>query len=76
MGDPDFEHETSAMCWDHFSEFGVNPIKPTLMGRHLIGAGIKPGPHFKRMLDRAFEAQIENEELGVDDLLKIATEQA
>ena len=64
IGDPDMDHKTSQMCWDHFSEFGDDPIKPILMGRHLIKAGIKPGPHFKKALDAAFEAQID----GIDDL--------
>tara|TARA_R110002020_G_scaffold50716_5_gene143091 strand:+ start:1252 stop:2667 length:1416 start_codon:yes stop_codon:yes gene_type:complete len=72
IGDPDFEHETSQMCWDHFSEFGDEPIKPVLMGRHLIQAGVKPGPHFSSMLNAAFEAQIDNEALDIDDLLKVA----
>ena len=72
IGDPDLEHETSEKCWDHFSEFGADPEAPILMGRHLIEAGVKPGHHFKAMLDAAFEAQIENEHMSVDDLLKVA----
>lgn len=72
IGDPDFEHETSEKCWDHFSEFGDEPVKPILLGRHLVKAGVKPGPQFKGMLDAAFEAQIEDEHLSVDDLLKVA----
>jgi hypothetical protein len=72
IGDPDFEHETSEKCWDHFSEFGADPEAPVLMGRHLIEAGVKPGHHFKAMLDAAFEAQIENEHMSVDDLLQVA----
>ena len=72
ISDPDFEHETSKMCWDHFSEFGANPIAPILMGRHLIQEGVKPGPHFTPMLQAAFDAQIDDESLNVDALLKIA----
>ena len=72
IGEPDFEHETSQMCWDHFSEFGEEPIKPVLMGRHLIKAGLKPGEDFGRVLKVAFEAQIEDESLSLDALLKIA----
>ncbi len=74
IGDPDIEHETSKMCWDHFSEFGDKPIAPILMGRHLISAGLRPGPDFGKALRVAFEAQINDETLGVDDLLRIATE--
>lgn len=33
--------------------------KPLLLGRHLIEAGFKPGPEFKKILDRAFEAQLD-----------------
>lgn len=72
IGDPDFEHQTSQLCFDHFSGLGADPVAPILMGRHLIGAGVKPGRHFKAMLDRAFEAQIEDDTLGVDELLAIA----
>lgn len=72
IGDPDLEHQTSQLCFDHFSDLGAEPVKPLLMGRHLIQAGIKPGRQFKAMLDRAFEAQIDNPTLTVDDLLKIA----
>ena len=72
IGDPDFEHQTSQLCFDHFSDLGAEPVAPILMGRHLIGAGVKPGRHFKAMLDRAFEAQIEDDTLGVEELLAIA----
>ncbi len=33
--------------------------KPILMGRHLMELGYKPGPAFKDMLARAFEAQLD-----------------
>ena len=35
--------------------------KPILLGRHLIELGIKPGAHFGKILDRAYEAQLEGE---------------
>lgn len=35
--------------------------KPILLGRHLVELGIKPGPHFGKILDRAYEAQLEGE---------------
>tara|TARA_B100001094_G_scaffold149278_1_gene144485 strand:+ start:3246 stop:4658 length:1413 start_codon:yes stop_codon:yes gene_type:complete len=72
IGDPDLEHKTSQLCFDHFSDLGANPVKPILMGRHLIEAGIKPGRQFKAMLDRAFEAQIDNPDFAAEDLLKVA----
>ena len=33
--------------------------KPILMGRHLLSRGLKAGPQFKRLLEIAFEAQLE-----------------
>lgn len=33
--------------------------RPVLLGRHLLAAGLKPGPDFKRLLDSAFEAQLD-----------------
>jgi tRNA nucleotidyltransferase (CCA-adding enzyme) len=36
-----------------------NEVQPIVMGRHLIDRGLKPGPHFKELLSRAFEAQLD-----------------
>jgi tRNA nucleotidyltransferase (CCA-adding enzyme) len=33
--------------------------RPILLGRHLIKLGLKPGPDMKRILDAAFEAQLD-----------------
>jgi len=33
--------------------------RPLVLGRHLIGLGHAPGPEFKRILDAAFEAQLD-----------------
>jgi tRNA nucleotidyltransferase (CCA-adding enzyme) len=33
--------------------------RPLLLGRHLIAAGLRPGPAFKSLLDAAFEAQLD-----------------
>ena len=33
--------------------------KPIVMGRHLIGLGMKPGPEFGRLLKAAYEAQLD-----------------
>ena len=35
--------------------------KPIMMGRHLIGLGLTPGPHFGAILKTCYEAQIEGE---------------
>lgn len=36
-----------------------NAPKPILLGRHLIELDIKPGPHFSKILDHAYEAQLD-----------------
>lgn len=33
--------------------------KPLVMGRHLIALGLTPGPHFRKLLDACFEAQLD-----------------
>jgi len=33
--------------------------KPLIMGRHLIELGLKPGPHFNKILKSCYEAQLE-----------------
>jgi tRNA nucleotidyltransferase (CCA-adding enzyme) len=33
--------------------------KPILLGRHLLALGLPPGPAFKKLLDAAFEAQLD-----------------
>ena len=55
-----------------------NAPKPIFLGRHLIELGLKPGPHFRNILDRAYEAQLDgtfdNKEDGRDYLKKLVTE--
>lgn len=55
-----------------------NAPKPILQGRHLIELDIKPGPHFGKILDRAYEAQLDgafdNEDDGRDYLRKLVRE--
>jgi tRNA nucleotidyltransferase (CCA-adding enzyme) len=33
--------------------------KPIVLGRHLVGFGLAPGPRFKAIIDTAFEAQLD-----------------
>lgn len=40
-------------------EFEKLAPRPLLLGRHLLTLGLKPGPEFKRVLDAAFEAQLD-----------------
>jgi tRNA nucleotidyltransferase (CCA-adding enzyme) len=35
------------------------PPTPLVMGRHLIGMGLEPGPTFKPLLDACYEAQLD-----------------
>lgn len=55
-----------------------NAPKPILLGRHLVDLGIQPGPHFGKILDRAYEAQLDgaftDEPTGRDYLKKLVTE--
>lgn len=47
--------------------------RPLVLGRHLVALGIKPGPDFKRVLDAAFEAQLDGafaDEAGGNQWLK------
>ena len=36
-----------------------NAPAPILKGRHLIDLGLEPGPHFGKLLDRCYEAQLD-----------------
>lgn len=40
-------------------EFEQSGPRPIVKGRHLLASGHKPGPMFKRVLDQAFEAQLD-----------------
>lgn len=55
-----------------------NAPKPILLGRHLLELGIKPGPHFGKYLDHAYEAQLDgaftDEASGRDYLKKLVRE--
>lgn len=44
---------------------------PILMGRHLIELGMSPGKHFKEILDRAYEMQLDGDIYDVDSALVI-----
>ena len=37
----------------------IDPPKPIVLGRHLIARGMKPGTHFKEILDELFERQLD-----------------
>lgn len=50
-----------ARAWEirHICDEVENEIKPLIMGRHLIGLGMTPGPKFTPILDKAFQAQLD-----------------
>ncbi len=41
---------------------------PVLMGRHLIDAGLDPGPHFSKLLNKAYEIQTDE---GIHDIAEL-----
>lgn len=53
--------------------------EPIILGRHIIALGLQPGPHFKKILDSCFEAQLEgifsDEAAGVEYLKGIIDNQ-
>ncbi len=49
-----------------FEEEGVKP-DPLLMGRDLIGAGLRPGPVFGEILNLAYDAQLEGDLNSADE---------
>ena len=49
---------------ERMSSLGLHPeegITPLLQGRDLIELGMEPGPNFRRILNKAFEMQLEGE---------------
>ena len=46
---------------------------PILMGRHLIELGMSPGKHFKEILDRAYEMQLDGEFNSLDEAVLLIT---
>ncbi len=47
-----------------------NAPKPILLGRHLMDLGIKPGPHFGKILDRCYEAQLDGQFTDADSAME------
>ncbi len=50
--------------------------KALLLGRHLIEHGRKPGPEFKAILDKAYEAQLDGEFADVEGAIQWARSQS
>lgn len=69
----DKEHEPSKIAMEYFSKFGATKIQPVLMGRHLVKIGMKPGPQFKKILDAAYQLQIEEDMVNPAAILEKLT---
>jgi poly(A) polymerase len=54
---------------------GVNPT-PYLSGDDLIALGLNPGPHFRRLLDEVYDAQLEGRVTSRDQALEWVRRQA
>ncbi len=69
-GTPPTPHDEAPCDWllEKAREMAVQreAPKPLVMGRHLIGMGMKPGGHFTPILRRIFEAQLEGEFSDLD----------
>lgn len=57
--DVDFPEGDWLLNKTHALAIQDNAPKPILLGRHLVALDIKPGPHFAKILDRAYEAQLD-----------------
>ncbi|MCG8336361.1 MAG: polynucleotide adenylyltransferase [Proteobacteria bacterium] len=55
-------------------ESGQN-LQPILLGRHLISLGLKPGPFFGQILTDAYEKQLDDEFMTLDDAISWAQNQ-
>lgn len=56
------EHKTSEKCFNLCNKFGVEPIKPLILGRDLIALGLKPSKNFKTLLDICYEKQLNGQD--------------
>jgi tRNA nucleotidyltransferase (CCA-adding enzyme) len=48
---------------------------PLIMGRHLIGLGLEPGPAFGPLLDACYDAQLEGQIASVEEGLAFVRRQ-
>ncbi|MBF6593961.1 MAG: CCA tRNA nucleotidyltransferase [Thermaceae bacterium] len=67
----DAGHRREPSAWKFFEPQPV-PVQPILQGRHLIEWGHQPGPEFRRLLDAAFEVQLETGETDPERLYQAA----
>lgn len=55
----DTHNPSELLCFKYFKIFGVDKIKPLIMGRDLIKIGLKPSPLFKKLLKSAYNMQLD-----------------
>ncbi len=60
-------------AWKFFEPQPI-PIHPLLQGRHLIARGHQPGPEFGRILQAAYEHQLETGETDLEKLYRVGVE--
>ncbi|MDX1565821.1 MAG: hypothetical protein R3236_10460, partial [Phycisphaeraceae bacterium] len=68
-----FDLESFAQQQRLYQDQGVRP-DPLIDGHHLIEAGLKPGPRFKSILEKVYDAQLEGTVTDRDAALKMALE--
>jgi tRNA nucleotidyltransferase (CCA-adding enzyme) len=68
------ELQVSEHCFARFEDLGncPEPVAPTVLGRHLIAAGVPPGPAMGPALQVAYEAQLDDDALTFDALMALA----
>lgn len=68
-GAPNWEHRTSEACFEWAEKFENAPPAPLVKGRHLMEAGIKPGPAMGDLVRSAHELQMDNPTWTVEQLV-------
>ncbi len=68
-GEPTADADAAAAFLRDMPPEELAPV-PLLTGADLIAAGLKPGPEFKQMLDRSYDAQLDGAVRTTEDALK------
>lgn len=70
------QEQQAAKVWARVHELVASPSglapKPILTGSELIAMGWKPGPRFKTVLDRVYDAQLENRVRSLEEARELA----
>jgi tRNA nucleotidyltransferase (CCA-adding enzyme) len=70
------DFDCSAMDWflERARSLGVEhqPPKPTLLGRHLLELGVKPGPRMGEILRQVYEKQLDGEVQNIEQAIEAA----